>query len=226
MIPLRLYLPYASYPLLVHVLDAQRLGQMPTQIMHIIWDLQRPGPRSEWSGHPAIEMWRGYETSLLRLLDCALREQRLRGWQVEMRTPRTQEDARHWGLRESIVMGPVVHPVWLGCTGLHASHRACLRFFDAEWYQQFDWDERAQFRYWVPQRPAQPGDYLVDRSDAVWLVESRVVDTESVVIVSLSDGSLREIADREVVRREWTIGIPLSLHEASKLGVESAGAGH
>lgn len=223
MIPLRLYLPYASYPLLVHVLDPSRLARMHTQINHILWNLCGTGGRSqgknEWMGHPAVEMWRGYETSLLRLLDCCIKESVLRGWIAPQRLPTTVEDAAHWDLPVEVVMGEVRHPEWLGCVSLHASHRACLKHHDGEWYQQFDWDEPPIFRYWTPQRSAEPADWLI-KGDQTVIVTERLENGDSVCMDCITGDELT-ITNREVVRREWTLGRTMSVHELEQLAGEA-----
>lgn len=224
MIPLRLFLPYASYPLLVHTLDPERLGRMRHQIPHILWTMVgtqvRGVGRHEWSGHPAIEMWRGYESSLLRLLHCCLHEMDLRGWPKAQDPILTAEDADYWNLPHEVVLGPVRHPEWLGHTSLHASHRACLKSRDGEWYQQFDWDEPAIFNYWTPQRPAKPGDYLMRDNDM--LVVIKKLDSDDNLCADTITGDEVVITNREVVRREWTIGQTMSLHEYEQLAAENS----
>jgi len=215
MIPLRLYLPYASYPLVVHVLDPELLGRMRSQIPHILWTLVGTQGKAtglhEWSGHPVLEMWRGYESSLLRLLHCCLREMELRGWPRLQEPILTAEDADHWNLPHDVVLGEVRHPEWLGSAMMHASHRACLKKRDEEWYQQFDWDEPAVFSYWTPQRPAKPGDYLIRDQDM--LVVTRSLENGDNLCVDAITGDEVVITNREVVRHEWTIGQTMPLHE-------------
>lgn len=90
-----------------------------------------------WRNHPAVLMWRGYETALCTYRNLALEEWIRRGYNS------TRQPFE--------ITGELVLPHWIGGM-VHVTHRSNLLRKDPIWYGQFGWTEPADLEYYWPRR--------------------------------------------------------------------------
>lgn len=57
------FLPYVSFDTTAGVLDIRRLGKQRVETLQVMTAILEG---TGWVNHPAVKMWRGYETALLR----------------------------------------------------------------------------------------------------------------------------------------------------------------
>lgn len=179
------FLPYPNYALSAHVLDSQRLGKQRVECMQILRSLaQRETMRNAgWLRHPAVQMWRGHERSLMLYLDCCITEWVRRGYNNTMLMTSEPGSSEQRGIPETWLWREIVHPAWLGHERMHASHRAALLHKDPAWYAQFCWDEHAVLDYWWPGPRPEAGQQIVN------------VATGQVLLVLLSRDGVLDCSD-------------------------------
>jgi hypothetical protein len=95
------------------------------------------GVSDGWRNHPAVRMWRGYESALSVYGRCMCMEWASRGYKDNclQRFPQTWDET--W-------------PDWFFDPAFSASHRANLLRKDAKWYGQFGWTEDPSLPYVWP----------------------------------------------------------------------------
>lgn len=121
------FLPFKSFERSAAVLDRQRLGKQRVETLQIMIALVM---NKGWVNHPATQMWRGYEYSLLEYQLAVCTEWHvIRGYSdtclrktmdVFWSAPYLAEDA--------------VDPHWLGDPDFHRSHRSNLYRKDEDIY--------------------------------------------------------------------------------------------
>ena len=125
------FLPYKDFAQSAAVLDRQRLGKQRVetlQVMNALID-----PMYGWRNHPAVKMWRGYASALLRYQEAVCNEWTSRGYKD------TCLDKTRLAVAQSGLMLDDIMPDWLGNEDIHRSHRSnLLRKFPEHYAQYFD----------------------------------------------------------------------------------------
>ena len=132
------FLPYSDYQQSAQVLDNKRLGKQRVECLQILKSLTLP--EYGWKNHPAVKMWRGYESALLEYSLAICDEWIDRQFNDTCRDKLMAFKTKH----KSIA------PPWLGDEALHASHRSNLLRKDPDWYDQFEWSEDNDLPYVWP----------------------------------------------------------------------------
>lgn len=165
------FLPYATddFADVARVLDNQRLNKQALegwQIMMTLLELDPAGNRREpkgWRNHPAVKMWRGYESALLNYIVEMVIEWKRRGYKstIADKAMGTFDRALELGLVWD--NGHADLPHWMHepiYDALASSHRTALLVKNYEWYSQFDWAEGLGVRpteydyIWIPEEKA------------------------------------------------------------------------
>lgn len=127
------FVAFANMALSASVLDSKRLNKQlleGRQIYHILASNKRSGA---WVNHPAVKMWRNYDTGLYAYLEAIKDECVQRGIQTEKNwTVIQQMHANNWHRGDNVVMPP-----WWGDSKIHDSHKANLYKKDPEYYYHF-----------------------------------------------------------------------------------------
>ena len=132
------FLPYADFESTARVLDRQRLGKQRVECLQLLTAINVGGG---WSNHPAANMWRGYEQSLIDYGVVICDEWIRRGYKDTCR-PLIRNFRYSFKLS-----GP---PHWLGDEAFHRSHRSNLTRKKPEHYSQF-WIEPPDLEYVWPE---------------------------------------------------------------------------
>lgn len=196
------FLPYPSFPLSAHVLDARRLGKQRVEGVQILRALAGHGKNSSWQFHPAVGMWRRHERSLMRYVHAVMVEWVRRGYTQNIASPQTPEGKEMYQLPDSWYNRPIVHPVWLGHERFHAAHRAALLHKDPDWYAQFAWTEPPVLDYWWPGRIPVAGEYLVDSlsREAVLVIQMHKDYAEC---INEHTQAVHAIPREQIIMRKW-----------------------
>lgn len=112
------FLPEASFPRTMMILDRQRLGKQRVEAKQILQTLL--GESSGWANHPAVKMWRGYEGALALYGLYATCEWIHRGY---------NDTLREYFLDMANTferVDRVVYPPWVWDERVHISHRSNL----------------------------------------------------------------------------------------------------
>jgi hypothetical protein len=126
------FLPYSNFHLCAEVLDRQRLGKQRVEALQILRAL-RQGPITQgratgWYNHPAVQMWKSYETGLMLYLREICAEWVRLGYKDTC-----WEKAKLLGHRcENALL-----PDWLGNESFHLSHQSNLLRKNPTHYSQF-----------------------------------------------------------------------------------------
>jgi len=128
------FVPYPDVDLSAMALDSKRLNKQlleGRQVYKILATNQRSGA---WVNHPAVKMWRNYDTGLYHYLTAIRDECDRRGisWQKNWDAIQTMHD-NNWHRGDKAVM-----PAWWNDDRVHASHRHNLYVKDSEYYSVFD----------------------------------------------------------------------------------------
>lgn len=127
------FLPYPSFRLSAAVLDQKRLGKQRVENLQIMKALAAPSENKGWANHPAVKMWRTYETSLLHYAYAVC---------VEWHIVRGFDDTCLRKTTEVFWDSPYlynedwVHPWWFGDKQFHLSHQSNLLRKDPEHYDK------------------------------------------------------------------------------------------
>jgi hypothetical protein len=159
------FLPYPDYAESARVLDNRRLGKQRVECLQILnvlakgeyicdqckepWHEYIPlkckckfssPKRTPWYNHPAVQMWEGYETSLIAYGQAICAEWMHRGF----------KDTCWAKITGHVTSGQKeVKPDWIS-DALCASHRSNLLRKDPVWYSQFCWTESPDLPYVWP----------------------------------------------------------------------------
>jgi hypothetical protein len=114
------FLPYPNFKRSVQCLDNKRLGKQRVEAWQILNTLT--GKSHGWKNHPAVKMWRGYETALIGYYHCCLDEWAARGFKNEKLKP---------------IIYPLLMdvPKWFGNRDFHRSHQSNLVRKDPHHYR-------------------------------------------------------------------------------------------
>jgi hypothetical protein len=120
------FLPYTDIEKSAEVLDYKRLGKQRVEAIQIVRTLF--SITSGWNNHPAVKMWRNYESFLIKIyLRTIMNEWKKRGY----RNVKCEEHYRKFisiiGSKESI------QPIWLN-ESLCITHRSKLIQKDEKFY--------------------------------------------------------------------------------------------
>jgi len=116
------FLPYASYGRSAVVLDQARLGKQRVEAVQILrtnLGLSTAG----WQHHPAVRMWKGYESALWHYTSIMCQEWEYRGFRSERCNEHLHQIAEILDIEHQT---GIEHPWWLGTEALHLSHRQNL----------------------------------------------------------------------------------------------------
>jgi hypothetical protein len=127
------FLPYDDLVKSARCLDYRRLGKQRVEAKQILNALQ-PGSTSGWRNHPAVRMWRGYESALTQYMNVCIAEWVVRGYRNTM---------------PILHVDNVVLPPWFGGV-IHASHRSNLLRKDPAFYASYRWTEPMDIPYHWP----------------------------------------------------------------------------
>jgi len=128
------FIPYANFSMSAKVLDRQRLGKQRVEALQILKTLKAgpyrsDGKKTPWYNHPAVQMWKGYESALMLYLHEICNEWFKRGYRdtcwvkaVEIGFP----------YKESVII-----PSWIGNDKFHVSHQSNLLRKDPVHYGQY-----------------------------------------------------------------------------------------
>jgi hypothetical protein len=133
------FLPFRNFQESASCLDRARLGKQRVETIQILKALSDPS--YGWQNHPATNMWRGCELSLVDygLTICA--EWISRGY----------KDTCFEKIKDlSSVFDSHGIPWWLGDERLHSSHQAMLFKKDPEFYMDFGAQYEKIDNYWWP----------------------------------------------------------------------------
>jgi hypothetical protein len=130
------FLPYKSYFLSAKCLDWRRLGKQRVEAYQILNVLLARTGKDGWKNHPAVKMWRGYESSLALYFNTIVEEWIFRGYNNNMKFEPVEFE--------------IIDPPWLGDERLHSSHRANLLRKDFTYYRKFGWREEPAEGYFWP----------------------------------------------------------------------------
>lgn len=96
-----------------------------------------------WVNHPAVQMWKGYESLLWVYVLSMVKEWRMRGFKSTIATKATQTMDAALEKHKITKMGGL--PDWMKdkdkFEAIASSHRTALLTKDYEWYSQFGWQE-------------------------------------------------------------------------------------
>jgi len=111
------FLPINNFAETAKVLDYRRLGKQRVEGYQILRTLL--GYTDGWAHHPAVKMWKGYETALLTYTWTIIDEWVTRGY----------KDNLHKRLQEMAFVdidNLTLMPPWLGDEEFHLSHKSNL----------------------------------------------------------------------------------------------------
>lgn len=127
------FLPYPDFRESAFCLDRLRLGKQRVEAVQILRTLR--GDSDGWKNHPAVRMWRGYESALAMYADAMITEWMRRGYRNTL-----------------VVQRPhvAVQPMWLGDAEFHDSHKSNLLRKDPTHYGRFGWEVEPNMAYVWP----------------------------------------------------------------------------
>ena len=121
------FLPYADFEQTAKSLDMKRLGKQRVETMQIMNAILNP--EYGWQNHPAVNMWRGYESTLLEYQEAICNEWTSRGYKdtclqktIDLMSNFKTNTAR---------------PGWIGDYDFHLSHQSNLLRKLPEHYSQY-----------------------------------------------------------------------------------------
>ena len=128
------FLPYQSFVQSAKCLDYKRLGKQRIEAIQILKNLW--GLRDRWYNHPAVQLWKGYETTLKIYYNCIVAEWEERGYKNNM--PKFTID-----LSKTILKVPP----WLGNPDFHDAHKSNLLKKDEKFYSKYNWNVPKNLKY-------------------------------------------------------------------------------
>jgi hypothetical protein len=140
----------SSFDDMAKTLDRARLNKQALEGWQILMTLLELDPQGNhrtpkgWVNHPAVKMWRGYETALYLYIQAMVEEWLDRGYKstIGIKAKATFDAALSAGLAH---FSPTEAPEWMTNRELFdsiaSSHRTALLNKDYEWYSQFGWPE-------------------------------------------------------------------------------------
>lgn len=137
------FLPYSSFVLSATCLDNKRLGKQRVEAYQIL-KINTKEEDSRWKNHPAVLMWKGYETALSEYILDICKVWTTKGFKDSIKN-KTLDIVLEYQL-----ISKGVYPPWLGEEIFHSSHRASLLFKNYDHYKQFNWNEKPIINYYWP----------------------------------------------------------------------------
>ena len=134
------FLPYPSIKKSIHCLDDKRLGKQRVEAKQILDILQGRSKGNAWKNHPAVLMWKGYESCLVYYYNASLYEFTQRG----------HNNIKLQPIDVSTIGIVLEYPPWFGDDRFHASHQSNLLRKDPIHYSQFGWEESDDLPYFWP----------------------------------------------------------------------------
>lgn len=132
------FVPFTDNAMNAAVLDSRRLNKQlleGRQVYNILATNKRSGA---WVNHPAVKMWRNYDTGLFEYLRHIKNECVNRGISTEKNwNALVSMHENNWHRGDKSVMPP-----WWGDVRVHQSHRNNLYVKDPEYYAEFSNDAR------------------------------------------------------------------------------------
>lgn len=144
------FLPFADFVETAKCLDYKRLGKQRVEAYQILRVLLGIGKRNKngnlaWENHPAVKMWKGYESALYLYTIVICSEWKKRGYRDSI-IPKINEII-HLTSEE---LPTISMPPWLNNADIMASHRSNLLRKNKEYYSQFGWTEPNNLPYVWP----------------------------------------------------------------------------
>jgi hypothetical protein len=147
---LQTFLPLTTndFASIAKTLDNRRLNKQALEGWQILMTLVELDPQGNdrkpkgWVNHPAVKMWRGYETALFHYIIAMTEEWEMRGFRTTIgdKARDTYHKAADLGR-----IGAYKFPEWLTDEAtfaeITATHRQALLVKEYSWYHQFGWPE-------------------------------------------------------------------------------------
>ena len=169
---MQVFLPYPHFTMTALVLDRSRLGKQRVEALQILkalkqgefycWNCKQPvthfnehktgyhcyqceAPlkRTPWYNHPAVLMWKGYESGLMLYL----KEMCIQWVNMGYEDTCWEKALAIWGYKE-----PALLPDWFGNPEFHLSHQSNLLRKDPEHYGKFFFGVPSDLPYVWPVR--------------------------------------------------------------------------
>lgn len=121
------------------VLDRQRLGKQRVECLQILNALT--GKSKGWVNHPAVRMWKGYESFLIKYGLSVCYAWKKRGY-IDNCAPKIAHFRRFFVVRAQ-------KPWWWGGE-IHSTHRSALLRKNLPFYEKYGWDEDPNKEYYWP----------------------------------------------------------------------------
>jgi len=127
------FLPYADFKKSAECLDYRRLGKQRVEARQIIDCLTGKGSLG-WKHHPAVKMWDGYLSALIKYYNTIIAEWERRGYKNNMKM--------------IVLSGEwIEYPPWFGRKDFHNAHKSNLLRKDSEFYGKYNWDVEPDLPY-------------------------------------------------------------------------------
>jgi hypothetical protein len=117
------FLPYPDFIESAKALDRKRLGKQRVEGYQILKALFNPG--YGWQNHPAVNMWRGYEDSLIDYVQAVCLVWSSYGYKDSI-AEKVYNEFPYNGTKDT--------PEWLGDEDFHKSHQSNLKRKDGVFY--------------------------------------------------------------------------------------------
>ena len=132
------FVPYSDFTESAIVLDNKRLNKQLLEGRQIYDILSSQRTTGGWINHPAVKMWRGYNTALYTYLVAIKDECIRRGIQTE-KNWNAIKHMRKWDYGTGVNL---VMPPWWNDERVHESHRNNLYVKDPDFYVEFSTAKR------------------------------------------------------------------------------------
>jgi hypothetical protein len=144
------FLPYASMTESAHVLDDRRLGKQRVEALQVLRALTWAG--YGWQHHPAVKMWRGFESAVATygITVCSAWIQRGRADTCAATITLDLQTAGFGTPVEEQELDDTQLPGWWGEPRLHGSHQSALVRKDPDFYGPRFPDVDPNVPYWWP----------------------------------------------------------------------------
>jgi hypothetical protein len=129
------FLPYPNFNKTAKCLDCKRLGKQRVEAYQILLTLEND---SRWRNHPAVKMWKGYETALATYGLAICDEWIARGYVDNLRKFFLVRSKNTYQL-----------PKFIGLKKFHDSHKSNLLRKKPEYYSTF-WNITDTLEYYWP----------------------------------------------------------------------------
>ena len=146
------FLPYSSFVKSASCLDSRRLGKQRVEALQILPTLS--GKSSAWIHHPAVKMWKGFESALAFYALCICEEWRKRGYKDTCLEKIL--DASNLSAKQLVSSIPEMKfPSFCSDEAFILAHRSNLLRKDFNHYSQFNWRVEPNLPYIWPEGETQ-----------------------------------------------------------------------